>query len=171
MILDRDGVINSKAEEGKIGQYILEPRQLNLFPDFFELAFWADQSGIDLVVATNQQGLATGKLTEAKLNQIHKKIQESLIARGIAPIKKFYVCGHLDNTCSCRKPKPGLLYRIVEDYGLGPENFLFIGDSLSDKLAAGAAKMKFIQVRRISSEPIFAEVLVEDLSQIVEGVK
>ena len=171
IILDRDGVINVRPEDAHFGKYIIDPEDLEIFPDFLQLASWADRQGIDIVVATNQQGLALGKLSHAKLDQIHLKIQSEITALGLSPIKEFYICGHLANTCECRKPKPGLLIEIQHDYGLGVENFLFVGDSYTDKLAADGAKMSFIQVRRSSSEVIFAEEVVTNLTQIAEVIR
>ena len=52
----------------------------------------------------------------------------------IQPIN-FYYCTHKEeDNCSCRKPKPGLLDRIAEDYGIKPD--LFIGDNITDYYAA-----------------------------------
>ena len=166
IILDRDGVINVKAHEGQLGKYILSPDEITVYPDFLEFSVWAERHDIDLFVATNQQCLALGILTTKVLDQIHQKIQNEIESIGVRPIRKFYVCGHLENTCDCRKPKPGLLLKIQHDYCLERASVLFIGDSLSDKLAADLASINFIQVRRRHSDPTFADNVVENLSQI-----
>jgi D-glycero-D-manno-heptose 1,7-bisphosphate phosphatase len=58
-------------------------------------------------------------------------------------ILAFYVCEHhWDDNCICRKPKPGLLNQIAEDYDLAVSATYFVGDEDKDLQAARAAGMK-----------------------------
>jgi D-glycero-D-manno-heptose 1,7-bisphosphate phosphatase len=170
-ILDRDGVINVKADELSGNRYVLDPDLLWIYPDFLEFASWAGKSQKDLFVATNQQALALNLITIEDLDRVHQKIQLNLDTLGIRRIKKFYVCGHLDGTCICRKPSPGLLLSLIAEYSQQPENLVFVGDSYSDKLAADSANIRFIQIRRNPNEKIFGDECVPSLRDLIGVVR
>jgi histidinol-phosphate phosphatase family protein len=167
IILDRDGVINKKADLVTGERYILKVDDLNIYPDFFDFAAWAESANIILVVATNQQGLALNLLTQIEMNVIHEKIQQELQRRGLQRIRSFYICGHLVGTCECRKPSPGLLLEILRDFKMSPTEVIVIGDSVSDKLAATALKIRFIQMKRDRYEDIFASEYISSFSQLI----
>lgn len=169
-ILDRDGVINVKANEISGSKYILHPDQLKLHSDFFEFAEWAGKSNKDLFVATNQQAIGLKELSFDTLEGIHQKIQHELQKKGLKVVRKFYVCGHLINTCKCRKPAPGLLQAILKDFELVESELVFVGDSPSDKSAADNIKMRFIQVRRNPDDLVFGNECVSNLRELIEMV-
>jgi D-glycero-D-manno-heptose 1,7-bisphosphate phosphatase len=170
VILDRDGVINKKANLVTGGKYILKVEDLEIYPDFFEFAQWAESVDIVLVVATNQQGLALNLLTSDSLDAVHEEIQKVLRQRGIRAIRNFYICGHLVGTCACRKPAPGLLLRILSDFELSAAEVIVVGDSNSDQLAANAAKINFIQIKRDNDEADFAEIRIIRLTELIGAV-
>lgn len=58
-------------------------------------------------------------------------------------ILAFYVCKHhWNDNCICRKPKPGLLNQITEDFELNASTTYFVGDEDKDIQAALSAGMK-----------------------------
>jgi D-glycero-D-manno-heptose 1,7-bisphosphate phosphatase len=166
-ILDRDGVINVKGEELCGSKYILNPSDLSIYPDFLEFAAWADKSDREIFVATNQQALGLNLLSSENLELIHLKIQMSLDILGVKRIKNFYVCGHLDGTCKCRKPEPGLLLDIVKESSYSQEDLIFVGDSYSDKSAADRANIRFIQLRRDPKTRIFGNEHISSLCELI----
>jgi D-glycero-D-manno-heptose 1,7-bisphosphate phosphatase len=167
IVLDRDGVINKKANLVTGQKYILKTDDIELYPDFLEFAAWAECTKKVLVVATNQQGLALDLLTAAGLDSIHSKIQDELKLCGTKVISRFYVCGHLEDTCGCRKPAPGLLLSILNDYDVPVSKVIFIGDSLSDKLAADTVDIRFVQIQRDPCEEIFALQHINSLRELI----
>jgi D-glycero-D-manno-heptose 1,7-bisphosphate phosphatase len=167
IVLDRDGVINKKANLVTGQKYILKTDDIELYPDFLEFAAWAERTKKVLVVATNQQGLALDLLTVAGLDSIHSKIQDELKLCGTKVISRFYVCGHLEDTCDCRKPAPGLLLSILNDYDVPVSKVIFIGDSLSDKLAADTVDISFVQIQRDPCEEIFALQYINSLRELI----
>ena len=48
----------------------------------------------------------------------------------------YYCPHHPDDGCECRKPRPGLLRRLERDLGLSLSGAPFVGDRVSDVLAA-----------------------------------
>ena len=62
-------------------------------------------------------------------------------------INRIYFCPHHpDSGCECRKPEPGMLLKAVEEHGFDPSTTHFIGDSLSDIIAAKNTEMAPILV-------------------------
>jgi D-glycero-D-manno-heptose 1,7-bisphosphate phosphatase len=91
----------------------------------------------------------------------------TLDSLGIKRIKKFYVCGHLEGTCKCRKPEPGLLLEIVDESSYSHGDLIFVGDSYSDKLAADNANIRFIQLRRDPENRIFGKEHISSLFELI----
>lgn len=144
IILDRDGVINQDSD-----QFIKSVDEFIPIPGSLEAIAQLYQAGFKVVVATNQSGIARGLLTLETLKLIHSKLQ-GLLSPLNAQIEHFYFCPHgPQDNCSCRKPKPGMMHQIIEDYfsnvNINDTNYLaktyVIGDSLRDLdagIAAGA---------------------------------
>lgn len=129
IILDRDGVINQDSPH-----YIKSPDEWIPIPGSIEAIKNLHQAGFNISVATNQSGIARGYYTLETLNCIHQKMMELVISQG-GQIDAIYYCPHgPDDNCFCRKPKPGLLEKILERFQINPpfSNVIAIGDSLRD---------------------------------------
>lgn len=142
IILDRDGVINYNSKS-----YIKNPDEWVPIPGSLEAMATLCKAGHTIVVATNQSGVGRNYYSFNMLENIHKKMRAALATlKGY--IDHIYICPHRpEDGCSCRKPKPGLLLTIAQDY---PELFkqaLFVGDSLTDIQAAQAAGCQPILVK------------------------
>ena len=130
----------------------MEPRQYLTSMDFLvydennlDIISYLGKNKYNFVIATNQPGVATGVVSESFLAELHLKITNDLRGRGIN-VLNFYVCKHhWDDSCECRKPKPGMLNQAVKDYKLNRKDLCFIGDEDKDMVAAAAAKMRGIK--------------------------
>lgn len=127
IILDRDGVINYDSTE-----YIKSPDEWEAIPGSLEAIAQLNRAGFRVVVVTNQSGIGRGYYDFETLDQIHEKLQQELATVG-GHVEEIFFCPHhpIDN-CNCRKPKPGLLYKIQEKYGIDFGDTYFIGDSIVD---------------------------------------
>jgi D-glycero-D-manno-heptose 1,7-bisphosphate phosphatase len=136
IILDRDGVINFDSPA-----FIKSPEEWSPIPGSLEAIARLNQAGFRVVVASNQSGIGRGLFTLNTLDNIHQKMRAEL-KKVNGKIDGFYICPHtpFDN-CNCRKPKPGLLEQIANEYHLNFERdqIFCIGDSLRDLEAAVAA--------------------------------
>lgn len=133
IILDRDGVINYDSNE-----YIKSPHEWLPIPGSLRAIARLNQAGFRVFVATNQSGIARGYFDFNMLDHIHKKLHVELAAHG-GQIEEIFFCPHHpEDHCSCRKPKPGLLYQIQAKYAVPLTETFFIGDSLTDIQAAYA---------------------------------
>lgn len=131
VIVDRDGVINEDSSE-----YIKTPDEWRPVPGALEAIAALTAAGIDVVVVTNQSGLARGLFTEEALDAIHAKMRSAVESAG-GRIDAIYHCPHAPwEGCDCRKPKPGLLRRVALDFGIDLADVRFIGDKRSDVEAA-----------------------------------
>lgn len=134
IILDRDGVINFESEE-----YIKSPEEWKAIPGSLEAIAQLNRSGYKVFLVTNQSGVARGYYDLDTLTRIHEKMIFELAKVGGIITDIFYCAHHPDEHCSCRKPKPGMLYQIEEKYGINLRETFFIGDSYSDIQAAKTA--------------------------------
>lgn len=134
IILDRDGVINEDSDE-----FVKSVDECHLIPGSADAIARLCDAGYLVVVATNQSGIARGLLDEFDLAQIHQYISARVEEAG-GFIEAFVYCPHgPDDQCECRKPKPGLLEKIADEFGLPLSGCAFVGDSLRDLQAAQAA--------------------------------
>jgi D-glycero-D-manno-heptose 1,7-bisphosphate phosphatase len=138
VILDRDGVINEDSAE-----YIKNPREWIPIDGSLEAIALLHKNGYRVYIATNQAGIARGKLTESQLLEIHKTLQLQVSSAGGRISGIHYCPHHPDDNCPSRKPLPGMLIKIGVESGVDFTDLnvdvAFVGDSLKDLQAAEAA--------------------------------
>jgi D-glycero-D-manno-heptose 1,7-bisphosphate phosphatase len=133
VFLDRDGVINEEVG------YLDNPQALKLIPGAVQAIRQLNRVHIPVIVVTNQAGVARGYFPEQRVHEIHETLSRLLAAEG-AYIDRYYYCPHhptegfgpyrLD--CKCRKPKPGMLFKAAEEFGLDLKKCYLIGDKALD---------------------------------------
>jgi D-glycero-D-manno-heptose 1,7-bisphosphate phosphatase len=133
VLLDRDGVINHDSDA-----FIKSPEEWLPIDGSLEAIALLNQHGYQVIVVTNQSGVARGLFDETILTQIHAKMHRLLNEKG-GLISAIYFCPHGANSdCECRKPKAGLLKRFAADFNADLSTIAVIGDSLRDLQAAEA---------------------------------
>jgi D-glycero-D-manno-heptose 1,7-bisphosphate phosphatase len=143
VFLDRDGVIIKKAPEG---EYIADCSQVEYLPGALESVRDLCEAGFRIFIVTNQRGLALHKIRLQDFDEINNRMKLTFAAHGAA-ITDIYFCPHdISESCVCRKPKPGMLLRAAEEYGLILQYCWMIGDSLSDVEAGNNAGCKTILI-------------------------
>ena len=92
-----------------------------------------------VVIATNQSGVARGLFDMDILNTIHMKMIQGIRQRG-AELDGIFFCPHgPDDGCDCRKPEIGLFEQIAERLKVNLSGAYAVGDSERDILAARKA--------------------------------
>ena len=147
IILDRDGVINQDSTE-----YIKSIAEWHPIEGSINAIASLSQAGYRIFLATNQAGIARGKLTEESLEAIHHKLKNAVSTAGGKIEAIIYCPHHPDDHCACRKPKPGMLHQIATEYDVDMTSSVFIGDSVKDVEAAIAAGCQPILVRTGNGE-------------------
>lgn len=142
IILDRDGVINEDSAD-----YIKSPEEWQPIPGSLEAIAQLNRAGYRVVVVTNQSAIGRGLLDLNTLCRIHDKMAHALADIG-GFIEAVFFCPHRpEDTCECRKPKPGLLKDVASRLDVDLTDVPAIGDSLRDLQAAAAVGAKAMLVR------------------------
>ncbi|MDH3976979.1 MAG: D-glycero-beta-D-manno-heptose 1,7-bisphosphate 7-phosphatase [Gammaproteobacteria bacterium] len=142
IVLDRDGVINYDSDA-----FIKTPEEWVALPKSLEAIAFLNRAGYTVTVATNQSGIARGLLDQQALANIHNKMLDEAKLVGARIDTIVYCPHHPDDHCDCRKPLPGLLRQLMDNYSCTPDDLLVVGDSLRDLEAAWAIGAKAILVR------------------------
>jgi D-glycero-D-manno-heptose 1,7-bisphosphate phosphatase len=143
VLIDRDGVINRDS-----ASYIKSAEEWVPLPGSLEAIAALTRAGCNVVVITNQSGVARGLFSEQTLAEIHEVMSRAVEAAGGRIAAVFYCPHHPDDGCECRKPKPKLLLDAAEAFGVPIETVPFIGDKASDVEAAEAAGARAIYIGR-----------------------
>lgn len=144
VILDRDGVLIRQVD----GEYVTKPEQIEILPRVGEIIRKINEAGWLVCVTTNQQCVGKGLATNAEVEAVHEALTGALAVSG-ARINSFVWCPHLESDgCYCRKPRPGMLYRLAVAHHLDLRECLMIGDSENDMLAARAALCRWFPVKK-----------------------
>ena len=133
VFIDRDGTL---IEE--VG-YLDRPERVVLFPYSVSAIGALNRAGIQVILVTNQSGVARGFFSEDVVARVHAHIA-ALLAEGGAKIDAYYYCPHhLDGKipryakkCECRKPARGMVDRAVRELGVVPERSYTVGDRWLD---------------------------------------
>ena len=150
VFLDRDGTLIEEAG------YLDRIERIQFFPFSIDAVRLLNHGGFAVVVVTNQAGVARGIFPESFVAVAHGHLRERLAAGGAA-IDGFYYCPHHPDgtieayrrSCDCRKPGPRMLVRVMAFYGVRPRDTIFVGDSDSDRRAAAAAAVRFLDAREL----------------------
>jgi D,D-heptose 1,7-bisphosphate phosphatase len=154
LFLDRDGVIN--VDHG----YVHRPEQTEWVEGIFDLCRGARAAGYDLVVVTNQAGIARGLYGEDDFARYCDWLSGQFAEHG-CPLLAIYHCPHhpeaglgdLRRVCDCRKPAPGMLLRARDEWGIDMARSALLGDQPSDILAARSAGVgRWLQLGAISPD-------------------
>ena len=142
LFLDRDGVINKDLG------YVYKKEDFifnNIFPTLLEF----QKLGYLLIVITNQSGIGRGFFTKKEYFSLENHIQQIFLEKKIV-ITKTYFCPHhlkakkpFNIDCPWRKPNPGMILQAQSDFNLDLDKSIFVGDKLSDMLAATHAKVAY----------------------------
>ncbi len=142
VILDRDGVINEDS-----GDFIKSVDEWQAIPGSLEAIAELGDAGFRVAVVTNQSGIARGLLTEGDLRAIHARMGAAVEQAGGHLAAVYYCPHHPEDGCECRKPRTGMLRKLSRDLECSLVGAPFIGDRLSDMLAAEGVGARPILVR------------------------
>ena len=143
VFLDRDGVINQKPKEG---DYITSWEDFHILPGVAEAVALLKRAGYAVIVVTNQRCVAKGLLAVAELEEMHRRMRESLSRLG-AIVDGVYYCPHdYASLCNCRKPAPGMLLEAAQTLELDLRSSWMVGDSDIDIQAGKSAGCKTARV-------------------------
>lgn len=139
IVLDRDGVINEDSVD-----YIKSPNEWTPLPGSIEAIAELTRAAFTIVVVSNQSGIGRGLFTLSDLEAIHEKMEHTVAEAG-GRLAGIYFCPHRpDELCDCRKPRTGMLERVMDDFDVSVAGVPLIGDKAADLELA----------RRVEARPI-----------------
>jgi histidinol-phosphate phosphatase family protein len=151
IFLDRDGVIcrNRADHVRNWSEFVFVARAREALTRLAGL-------NLPIVVVTNQAVVNRDILSAAEVDEIHRRMVDSVEAAG-GRIDQVYYCPHLpDEQCSCRKPRTGLLERAAADLEIQLEGSYLVGDAWSDiqaGIAVGCIPFLVLTGRGLSQAP------------------
>jgi D-glycero-D-manno-heptose 1,7-bisphosphate phosphatase len=154
LFMDRDGTLNRSLGRRPPNS----PDEVELLPNVGPVLERYAGEGWRLVIVTNQGGVAQGFLSEAQAQAV---LQRTIDLLPVA-VDGAHLCPHMARArlpryaldCPNRKPRPGFILQELERFATRPEDCLFVGDSLTDRQAAEAAKVPFYWADTFFSRPI-----------------
>lgn len=140
LFLDRDGVIN--VNHG----YVHTAENFHFVDGIFELVRAAKSARFEVVVVTNQAGIARGFYSEAQFHRLTAWMCEQFERRG-GSIDKVYFSpyhptagiGEYLRDEDTRKPRPGMILKARQELGLSLDESILVGDQPSDLQAGHSA--------------------------------
>jgi D-glycero-D-manno-heptose 1,7-bisphosphate phosphatase len=156
IVLDRDGVINENRSD-----HVKKWSEFQFLPGVPEAIARLNEAGIPVFVVTNQAIINRRMVPKATVQAINAKMVQELRRRG-ARIEAVACCPHRpDERCGCRKPRPGLLFDLADQFGLDLSDVVVIGDALSDVEAGKAAGCDAILVLTGRGREQLAQAMVD----------
>jgi D-glycero-D-manno-heptose 1,7-bisphosphate phosphatase len=180
VFLDRDGVINDEVG------HLTKPDQLRLLPGAAVAINRLNDSGLPVIVVTNQSVIGRGWCIEAEMDQVHDALSKLLAEEG-ARITQFRYCPHHPTEaigdylvdCECRKPKPGMLHQAAQELGLDLAASVMVGDRINDVIAGREAGCQTVLVstglgmgerKQLPTAPCQPDHLCDDLGSAVDWI-
>jgi D-glycero-D-manno-heptose 1,7-bisphosphate phosphatase len=129
VIFDRDGVVNLSPGAG----YVLRWQDFHFSPGIVDALRLCRSRGYATILATSQQGVGKGLMSQADLDHIHAQMQAELQLQD-AHFDGIYACTCLktDPDCSCRKPSADMVLRAARDHDLDLSRSILVGDADRD---------------------------------------
>ena len=148
VIFDRDGTLIEYVP------YLSKTDQVHFYEGVIQACKRLVGHNIDIFIATNQSGIGRGYYSEAEYKVVETHIENELKQFGIVVKQTLFSPYHPTDgkgvylkDSNCRKPNPGMLQSIINDYQFNPDEVIMVGDSKVDILAAENAGVKSALVR------------------------
>ncbi len=149
LLIDRDGIINEKANKAK---YIESWKDFRFINKNIEGLKLLSKQGFKFIIITNQACIAQNIITRNKLNYIHRKMKSELLKDGIEILKVYFSPDHYNNNKSkTRKPAPGMFFSASKDFKLNLDDCLYVGDDIRDCIASYNAGFKSVFIGKKNS--------------------
>ena len=151
LFIDRDGTIIPDIPRGR--SKIIDSE---IDSQLLRCIITCNELGVPVFMVTNQPAIAKGWLSENEVKFVHQEMEIILSSWG-AFIDEISFCPHhpekgfldeiieLKVACTCRKPEIGQYEKIAQYFDINLEGSLFVGDSLTDEMAAKRLNARFLK--------------------------
>jgi D-glycero-D-manno-heptose 1,7-bisphosphate phosphatase len=139
VFLDRDGVLNQAVV---INGKPYPPKSLDeiIVPEGVKEGMMQLRNlGFLLIMVTNQPDVARGTTSKESVETINQYLQQTL------RLTDTYCCFHdSSDNCSCRKPKPGMIFDATKKWNIDLAKSFMVGDRWRDIETGKNAGLKTI---------------------------
>lgn len=125
--LDRDGTINQD-----IGSAVTHPAQFIPIPGSLEAVALMRRKGYNIVILTNQAGIARGEMTAEDVDRVHEYMLDLLGKAGCPSIDGIYYSTTNLKQDIYAKPNNGMFKRAEKELRLKFKGGAYIGDKITD---------------------------------------
>lgn len=143
LFLDRDGVINERI----FGGYVLDWKDFHFLPGVLESLAQVRGKFARIVVVTNQQCVALGKISQEELAFIHNRMCQQVMESGGYIDMVFAAIELKNDPASRRKPKTNMALEAQQQF---PEidfsKSIMVGDTGTDLQFGRALGMKTVLI-------------------------
>ena len=136
LFLDRDGVVIEDRN------YLSDPKGVKLCGGAKELIKTFRENGYGIFIITNQSGIARGLFNWDNYNSVTEEMLRQLGAESMPDAIYANGYGPDQHQQSWRKPNPGMILELENDYKIDLDKSILIGDRLSDLEAGEKAGIK-----------------------------
>jgi len=133
LFLDRDGVVNEERH------YVFRIEDFVFVDGIFDLCRAAIGKGFDIVIVTNQAGIARGYYDEKDFETLTDWMCRRFAENGVVIRKVYYSPFHptegkgkYRREAFCRKPNPGMIIAARDEFGFDLSKSVLVGDKTSD---------------------------------------
>ncbi|MGB5354785.1 MAG: bifunctional histidinol-phosphatase/imidazoleglycerol-phosphate dehydratase HisB [Woeseia sp.] len=133
LFIDRDGTLIEEPDDQQVDAL----EKIRLVPDVIPALLRLTRAGFRFVMVSNQDGLGTPSFPEADFALCQQHVVQLFASQGIV-FDEVLICPHRpEDGCGCRKPRTGLLTRLLASTDLDVKRSAVIGDRDTDlELAA-----------------------------------
>ena len=159
VIFDRDGTLIEHVP------YLDDVKKIQLLPGVIDALSLLNDHQIPCFIVTNQSGIGRGFYTVDQYLQIEAYLDRLFLDHGIE-FKQTYYCpyhpdhgvGEYKQESNDRKPNPGMLKRVMDDFNFTADELVMIGDNKVDIQAAQAIDMASVLVKTGLGETFIDQV-------------
>lgn len=166
VFLDRDGTLIIPPEDRRVDS----PEKVKLFSDAISALKLLSAHSYDIIIVTNQTGIAEGRFTDEEYARINERLLR-LLAPSHIKVLKICTCPHSRaDDCSCRKPKPKMVVDAAGEFDVDLSNTYMVGDRQDDLELARNAHMKSILVKT-GPFPVDGNDATTEVGTLLEAVQ
>lgn len=174
VFFDRDKTIILPNEDNyiyRVGDFYIPDEFTNALKELYD-------RGFKLFVVTNQGRVAKGYLTERDIERVHEYMN-SYFKEHKFHFEEFAYCPHnpmgnvhpYNVVCSCRKPKSGMIKKMIDKHKVDRSKSWMVGDTDRDMIAGAMARLRTILVKTgITQNSENADFVVDDLVVAVKRI-
>lgn len=164
VFLDRDGVINHDKVD-----YVYTIEEFKIFEGVAEALQLLKSADYQLIIITNQSGIAKGIYSEKAVLDCYNYLQSQTGNL----IDAMYFCPHhpkFDQVCECRKPGSKMILDAAQQHNIDLSASFMVGDAQRDITAGNNAGVTTIHINNGKEEASGAAYIASSLLEAARWI-